>query len=177
MVTLKDKGNFQSTPRDPIIEAAARALQHHSYGGFDDKDARELARRTLAAVAPLIRAQALEEAAQVAEDVDRDVAKNSASWSLGYFAQHIRGTAAAIRALKEQLARFAPEGRHWRHVTSGMFVTEIGRGRMQTAEPIGDMTPIVIYHHAGEHGVGGTFWVRPVREFEDGRFVAFIAEP
>jgi hypothetical protein len=67
-------------------------------------------------------------------------------------------------------------GRHWRHVTSGMFVTEIGRGRMQTAEPIGDMTPIVIYHHAGENG-GGTVWARPTREFEDGRFVAFASVP
>jgi hypothetical protein len=88
--------------------------------------------------------------------------------------------AEVVTLLKEQLARFskqdvdqeqsaAPEGRRWRHVTSGMSVTEIGRGRMQTAEPIGDMTPVVIYHHAGEHG-GGTFWVRPAEEFED-RFV------
>jgi hypothetical protein len=76
-----------------------------------------------------------------------------------------------VTMLREQLARFEGQSeRRWRHVTSGMSVTEIGRGRMQTAEPIGDMTPVVIYHHAGEQG-GGTFWVRPVGEFEDGRFV------
>jgi hypothetical protein len=81
-----------------------------------------------------------------------------------------------VTMLKEQLARFEGqseikgEGRRWRHVTSGMSVTEIGRGRMQTAEPIGDMTPVVIYRHPGDHG-GGTYWVRPVAEFEDGRFV------
>ena len=75
-----------------------------------------IARAVLATVTPLIeeayarsratihvaaiRNAALEEAAVVAEDVDRDVAAQNSTWSVGYFAQHIRGTAAAIRALK-----------------------------------------------------------------------------
>jgi hypothetical protein len=86
----------------------------------------------------------------------------------------LRRAREALAALSRMERSAAPEGRHWRHMTSGMFVSEIGRGRMQTAEPIGDMTPVVIYHHAGEHGGGGTFWVRPVREFEDGRFVELL---
>jgi hypothetical protein len=109
-------------------------------------------------------------------DRDRRLVETLVWVRKNYGGGDIREINARIDEAIEHLARFAPEGRHWRHMTSGMFVTEIGRGRMQTAEPIGDMTPIVIYHHAGEHG-GGTFWARPVAEFEDGRFVAFIAEP
>jgi hypothetical protein len=115
---------------DTIIEAAARIISDHDRPDkslmYDWRKAeaemeeyRATARAVLAAVTPLIeeayvrsratihvaaiRNAALEEAAQVAEDVDRDVAgQNSTSWRVGYFARHIRGTAAAIRALKEQ---------------------------------------------------------------------------
>jgi hypothetical protein len=90
--------------------------------------------------------------------------------------QTTRHIIAALAALDRLERSAAPEGRHWRHVTSGMLVSEIGRGRMQTDHQVGDMTPVVIYHHAGEHGVGGTFWVRPVREFEDGFVELLLAE-
>jgi hypothetical protein len=87
---------------DPaIIEAASRELMNpKSFLSYDE--AQQLVTAVLATATPLIRAAALEEAARVAEDVDRDVAGQNSSWSVGYFAQHIRGTAAAIRALKEQ---------------------------------------------------------------------------
>jgi hypothetical protein len=99
MVSLNDKGNFQSTPRDPIIEAAARALE-----ALDDDSAglencadwfqdslRQQATAVLAAVSPLIRAAALEEAAQTVETM------------LGRRDAYARDNiAAAIRDLKEQ---------------------------------------------------------------------------
>ena len=111
---------------DPaILEAAERALRKletELIWWDSESELRQFATTFLAAVEPLIRAAdaklieenvadlvamtraaALEEAAVVAEDVDRDVAaQDSTAWSVGYFAQHIRGTAAAIRALKEQ---------------------------------------------------------------------------
>jgi hypothetical protein len=85
-----------------IIEAAARALEKFRQSLVFSPDAESVAKVVLATVTPLIRADVLEEAAVVAEDVDRDVAGHSTSWSVGYFAQHIQVTAAAIRALKEQ---------------------------------------------------------------------------
>jgi hypothetical protein len=75
-----------------IIEAAARAL--YPYSGPPATETRLLevhaaATAVLAAVTPLIRAQVLEEAAQVAED--------------GYYSIPSREEfVAAIRALKEQ---------------------------------------------------------------------------
>jgi hypothetical protein len=51
-----------------IIEAAARALRDESYMFFEMDEAQRLAIAVLAAVTPLIRAAALEEAAKVAED-------------------------------------------------------------------------------------------------------------
>ena len=58
--------------------------------------------------------------------------------------------------------------RRWRHKKRGSEYTEIGRGKLQTADGtrLFDMTDMVIYHHAPSH----SFWVRSVSEFEDGRF-------
>jgi hypothetical protein len=119
---------------DPaILEAAERAL--NPYFGPPATETRLLevhvaAEAVLAAVTPLIeeaalkrwhhdlayvRTATLEEAAVVVEDVDRDVAaQNSPVWGVGYFAQHIRGTAAAIRALKVQPGERSAEEYIWR---------------------------------------------------------------
>lgn len=73
-----------------------------------------------------------------------------------------------------------PRKRRWRHVKRGSIYTEIGRGKMQAAgwsrvwrvgdqtdgESV-DMADVVIYQSEAD----GSVWVRPVAEFEDGRFV------
>jgi hypothetical protein len=87
---------------DPIIEAAARALEDKltSTGlplSYDDS-----ARVILAAVAPLIRANALEEAAQVADDEDGKYWYAGEHRNMVMLQQHGYEIAAAIRALKEQ---------------------------------------------------------------------------
>jgi chromosome segregation ATPase len=81
---------------DPtIIEAAARALRDESYMFFEMDEAQRLAGAILAAAVPLIRAAALEEAAKTVEDYDGEFEEI-------HMAQG--DIAAAIRALKEQLA-------------------------------------------------------------------------
>jgi hypothetical protein len=81
---------------DDILEAAARALREIEdkldLRCGDDSDAQKVIHALIVVVTPLIRADALEEAAKVTEDYDRD----------GAFAWMARDIAAAIRALKEQ---------------------------------------------------------------------------
>jgi hypothetical protein len=74
---------------DDIIEAAARAMAGYVWPGEDELH-HDLAARVLAAVTPLIRAAALEEAALVAEKQPY------------YPADICNLIAAVIRALKEQ---------------------------------------------------------------------------
>jgi len=75
---------------DPaIIEAAARALQNGTHAVYSYDNALEFARIMLKAVRPLIRAAALEEAAQRIEADEED-----------YLMRMY--VAAAIRTLKEQ---------------------------------------------------------------------------
>ena len=86
---------------DPIIHAAARAL----YGnGVMSPDARkyheELAARLVPAIAPLIRAAALEEAAMVADDEDGQFSYAGQHNHMAMLQQHGYEIAASIRALK-----------------------------------------------------------------------------
>ena len=61
-----------------------------------------------------------------------------------------------------------------RHLKRGTFYRVVGPAVMQTADPVCDDTSLVVYQAEKD----GSFWVRPTREFEDGRFEdASIAEP
>jgi methanogenic corrinoid protein MtbC1 len=96
-----------------IIEAAARAMcdgmDEDCYEGWtslpdaDREPYRNFARKALAAITPLIRAQALEEAAKVAEA--HKLGDNAMLTGTSIWAVHEGACieiAAAVRALKEQ---------------------------------------------------------------------------
>lgn len=57
-------------------------------------------------------------------------------------------------------------GERYRHVKRGTIYTVIGYGSLQTENEQFDDEPVVIYLDAE-----GKFWVRPIDEFQDGRFV------
>jgi len=82
---------------DPaIIEAAEKALQDFPHEHIIADDYSYMAEALIAAVTPLIRAAALEEAAKVAEEYDgRGIDEDHAALTCDEIA-------AAIRALKEQ---------------------------------------------------------------------------
>jgi len=76
----------------------------------------------------------------------------------------------AIRNADEILARLRlvdalVNGKRYIHNKRGSTYTTIASGMLQTSVPIGDNTKLVSYLDNG-----GTFWFRPVTEFEDGRF-------
>src|SRR5436190_46743 len=83
---------------DPIIEAAKQALLKVD-GSIATTLARYEAEQVVAAVTPLIRAQVLEEAAQVAEERERRERDNDGEVA---YIEACRDIADSIRALKEQ---------------------------------------------------------------------------
>lgn len=57
-------------------------------------------------------------------------------------------------------------GTIWMHIKRRTLYSVVGLADLQTSEPIGDMTRLVIYR-----ATDGTLWARPQSEFADGRFV------
>ena len=63
-----------------------------------------------------------------------------------------------------EIGMFAPMT-VYRHKKTGGLYTEMARGKLEA-----DLTPMVIYRAHKD----GTVWVRPVSEFDDGRFEKVI---
>lgn len=54
----------------------------------------------------------------------------------------------------------------YRHKARSTIYTVVGEATLQTAIPVRDGTPVVVYRADAD----GQLWVRPVGEFADGRF-------
>ena len=52
-----------------------------------------------------------------------------------------------------------------RHIKRGSEYDVLGQAMLQTSTPLTDMETMIVYR-----GDDGQMWVRPVSEFEDGRF-------
>jgi len=59
------------------------------------------------------------------------------------------------------------------HVKRGSTYEVLGRGKIQTDTPLIDYAEVAIYRSEDD----GMIWVRPVGEFDDGRFAALAARP
>jgi hypothetical protein len=75
-----------------------------------------------------------------------------------------------LRALSAPVAG-ADAGMRYRHIKRGSTYTVVGEARIQSDEPLFDMSDVVIYR-CDEHG---GLWARPPAEFNDGRFEALPA--
>lgn len=74
----------------------------------------------------------------------------------------------AVRAANDDLISRAARVRH---VKRGGTYAVLGRGKVQTDTPLADYAEVVAYRSEDD----GMLWVRPVSEFEDGRFDALPA--
>lgn len=96
----------------------------------------------------------------IAELVD-----DSASWEKLY--QRAQDMAAA---LADELERRSPAAKRYkarvRHKKRGSFYVVVDHGEVQTDRPLTDHAKVVVYRSEDDYSL----WVRPVSEFEDGRF-------
>jgi len=154
------EGGFNNKNGDVANEEAAKAAAQADYEA-----------RILSAIepAPSPRAQALEEAAKVAEQYDPTDTLTAP-----------KEIAAAIRALSSQpVAVRLPTHRHKKRGTDYVLM---GIGKMQAEnwqvskdgfDQSIDMEEVAIYRSVDD----GAIWVRPRSEFEDSRFEALPASP
>lgn len=74
---------------------------------------------------------------------------------------------AALTAVADALRpMLGTGGARWRHKKRGTTYVELHRAELQHADPRFDCLPLVVYQCEKD----GRVWVRPVDEFEDGRF-------
>lgn len=146
---------FDQFPADVQLKACARldAAPKIETAQFVDR------RQALAIIATLIEERDAARRALVA-DLDTPPAARLDGWSGIMLTAHLKAQDTT--------------GRTWRHKVRGTCYVEVGRGLTQSHESGLDEWPVVVYRGLDD---GGKLWVRPVEEFEDGRFERVDAEP
>ena len=94
---------------------------------------------------------------EVRTNYDRD---DNAPWRVEAIAAWNRRAALPARGVGVQ--------ERVQHKKRGSTYRVVGRGKVQTDTPLTDYAEVVVYQCEAD----GTIWVRPVSEFEDGRFAA-----
>jgi hypothetical protein len=82
-----------------------------------------------------------------------------------------RARAEAAEAEVARLSHAHAAAERVQHIKRGSSYTVVGRGKVQTDTPLADYAEVVVYR-----GDDGQVWVRPVSEFEDGRFTVLMQE-
>ena len=125
------------------------------------------ARSALELIDPPPCEAATHEAGQVlwwAQALERDPTPHAATGAV--VVQMLRAYAGMLEGAAAPAApAAAPAQPRWRHKRTGGTYVEVHRGHLQASDDL-DMAPVVVYRSEAD----GRVWVRPVAEFEDGRF-------
>lgn len=95
------------------------------------------------------------------------------AYYLGTLAKHKRETASLWSSERDKALKSivktppaAKAGKRIRHIKSGGFYRMLGRAQLQTSSVLSDYADMVVYQSEDS----GYIWVRPLQEFQDGRF-------
>jgi hypothetical protein len=146
------------TPREQAIEAVRQMLSQTWYDGRSDRYSDtmpNLAESLVAQITPLLTADLQAAIADLQDGLARYMAIAGD--------ESERADAAEARERQAVMTH--------RHVKRGTEYRIVACAKVQTDMPLGDYDEVIVYADAE-----GKAWVRPVTEFEDGRFAAIRSE-